>query len=189
VTKEADTAAETLLQEIADVSSTQDGQALDQAITALRSLDASQTSAAVREQIQREKQRLSQAATAQKLKSGIAEWQALVLARTEGDVPADALPGKWPALAERTGELNDQEIVIRAEILAEMPSPEADQAKRMEIQVKRLAEGMGATEKTDSALQSVEGLVAGWCIKPAGDGADPTLAGRLNKVLDNLIAN
>ncbi|MGO1501972.1 MAG: DUF349 domain-containing protein [Marinobacter sp.] len=186
--KEADTAAETVLQQVADLSSTQDEQALEQAANILRGLDASQTSATVREQIHKEKQRLTLAAAAQKLKAGIAEWQALVLARTEGDVPTEALPGKWPALGEKVGELSDQEIVIRAEILAEMPSPEADKSKRMEIQVQRLTEGMGSTEKTDNALQNVESLVASWCIKAAGEGADPSLASRLNKTLDNLIA-
>ncbi|MEH6563547.1 MAG: DUF349 domain-containing protein, partial [Marinobacter sp.] len=152
-------------------------------------LDASKTSAAAREQIQKEKQRLSQAVSAQKLKAGIAEWQTLVLARTEGSVSTEALPTKWTALAQRLGELNDQEIVIRAEILAGMPSPEADQQKRMEIQVQRLTEGMGFTEKTDNALQTVEGLVASWCVKPANEGADLPLANRLNKALDSLIVN
>lgn len=187
--KEADTAAETVLQQVSDVSSSQNEKALKEAATALHSLDASQTSASVREQIQREKQRLNQAIAAQKLKTGIAEWQALVLARTEGDVPTDALPSKWSTLAESVGELNEQEIVIRAEILAGMPSPEADQTKRMEIQVQRLTDGMGSTEKTDNALQSVEGLVASWCTKPAGEGADHSLASRLNKALDSLVTN
>ncbi|MGO2135734.1 DUF349 domain-containing protein [Marinobacter sp.] len=187
--QEADTAAEAVLQQVADVSSTQGEQALEQAATALRGLDASQTSATIREQIQREKQRLSKAIAAQKLKTGIAEWQALVLARTEDDIPTDTLPGKWSALAEGLGELNDQEIVIRAEILAGIPSPEEDQKKRMEIQVQRLTEGMGSTEKTDNSLQSVEGLVASWCVKPANGGADLSLASRLNNALDSLIEN
>lgn len=188
-TKDADNEAEALLQQVAGVNSEQDEQTLEQAVIALRSLDASKTSAAAREQIQKEKQRLSQAVSAQKLKAGIAEWQTLVLARTEGSVSTEALPSKWTALAQRVGELNDQEIVIRAEILAGMPSPEADQQKRMEIQVQRLTEGMGFTEKTDNALQSVEGLVASWCVKPASEGADLPLANRLNKALDSLIVN
>lgn len=188
-TKNADTEAEALLQQVAGVNSEQDEQTLEQAVIALRSLDASKTSAAAREQIQKEKQRLSQAVSAQKLKAGIAEWQTLVLARTEGSVSTEALPTKWTALAQRLGELNDQEIVIRAEILAGMPSPEADQQKRMEIQVQRLTEGMGFTEKTDNALQTVEGLVASWCVKPANEGVDLPLANRLNKALDSLIVN
>ncbi|MBQ0834005.1 DUF349 domain-containing protein [Marinobacter sp.] len=188
-TKDADTEAEALLQQVVGVNSEQDEQTLEQAVIALRSLDASKTSAAAREQIQKEKQRLSQAVSAQKLKAGIAEWQTLVLARTEGSVSTETLPTKWTALAQRVGELNDQEIVIRAEILAGMPSPEADQQKRMEIQVQRLTEGMGFTEKTDNALQTVEGLVASWCLKPASESADLPLANRLNKALDSLIVN
>jgi len=188
-TKDADTEAETLLQQVAGANSEQDGQTLEQAVNALRSLDTSKTSAAAREQVQKEKLRLSQAVSAQKLKAGIAEWQTLVLARTEGSVSTETLPTKWTALAQRVGELNDQEIVIRAEILAGMPSPEADQQKRMEIQVQRLTEGMGFTEKTDNALQTVEGLVASWCLKPASESADLPLANRLNKALDSLIVN
>lgn len=185
--KEADTAAEAVLQQVAGVTATQDEQTLKEAITTLKGLDASQASAPVREQIQKEAQRLNQAVAAQKLKAGIAEWQALVLARTEGKVLTDALPESWPALAEKLGELDDRDIVIRAEIMAGIPSPEADQQKRMEIQVQRLTEGMGSTDKADTALQRIESLLASWCSKPA-EGADPSLAHRLNSALDNLIA-
>jgi hypothetical protein len=189
-TKEADTAAEALLQQVASVNFDQNAQALEQTATALRSLDAAQVSAAIKERIQREKQRLSQAVSAQKLKAGISEWQTLVLVRTEGEAPAGGtFPGKWTALAESVGELSDQELVIRAEILAGVPSPEADQQKRMVIQVQRLAEGMGSAEKSDDALQSIEALVASWCIQSAGQPADPSLANRLNSALDNLITN
>ncbi|MGO1462679.1 MAG: DUF349 domain-containing protein [Marinobacter sp.] len=189
VAKEADTAAATVLQQVASVDSSHDEQTLNEATTALQSLDPSRTSATVREQIQKERQRLNQSVTAQKLKAGIAEWQALVLARTESSAPTKALPLQWPALAEKVGELSDQEIVIRAEILAEMPSPEEDQAKRMEIQVQRLTAGMGSTEKADNALQNVESLVANWCTKTAGKSADPSLASRLNKALASLATN
>ena len=189
-TKEADAAAEAVLQQVASVSSDQDAQALEQAATALRSLNAVKVSAAIKERVQKEKQRLSQAASALELKAGISEWQAFVLARTEGEVSTErTFPGKWILLAERVGELNDQELVIRAEILAGISSPEADQHKRMAIQVQRLAEGMGSTEKADNALQSIEALVASWCIQSASQPADPALANRLNNALDNLIAN
>src|SRR5690554_428477 len=187
--KEADSAAEALLHQVASVGSDQDEQSLEKAIADLRSIDAAQTSAAVREQIQQEKQRLTQAVAAQKLKAGIAEWQALVLARADGDLDTGALPDRWAALAGTAGELEDQEIVIRAEILAGIPSPDAEQTKRMEIQVQRLAEGMGSMEKADNALQSIEGLVAGWCLKAPDEGADPSLANRLNRALDSLIAS
>ncbi|WP_417519235.1 DUF349 domain-containing protein [Marinobacter sp.] len=189
-TKDADAAAEEVLKQVVSVDSDQDTTTLEQAATALRGLDGAQVSATVKEQIQREKQRLDQAVSAQKIKAGISEWQALVLARTDGSTPAEStLPGKWTRLAESVGELNDHELVIRAEILAGVPSPEADQQKRMEIQVQRLAQGMGAGEKADNALQSAEALVASWCIQPAGQPADPSLASRLNNALDKLITN
>lgn len=188
VAKEADTAAATVLQRVAGIDSSHDEQTLNEATSDLQSLDISSASATVREQVQKEKQRLNQAIAAQKLKAGVAEWQALVLARPGGSVSAEALPPQWPALAETVGELSDQEIVIRAEILAEIPSPEADQAKRMEIQVQRLTEGMGSAGKADNALQHVESLVASYCTKAAGESADPSLATRLNKALESLVA-
>ncbi|WP_417546503.1 DUF349 domain-containing protein [Marinobacter sp.] len=188
--KEADSSAETVLQQVAGVSSDQDAQSLEQAAAALRGLDVAQVSAGVKERVQQEKQRISQAVAAQKLRTGISEWQAFVLARAAGEAPADRdFPGKWAALAESAGALDDQELVIRAEILAGVSSPEEDQNKRMEIQVRRLAEGMGSAEKADSALQNIEALVASWCIQSAAQPADPALASRLNNVLNNLIAN
>jgi hypothetical protein len=188
-TQEADTAAEAMLEQAMSVDSSQDEHALEQALTSLRSLDAMQTSAAVTEKIQKEKQRLNQAIAAQRLKAGIAEWQTLVLARAGDEAAPDTLPAKWPQFAESLPELDDQEIVIRAEILAGIPSPEAEQKRRMEIQVQRLAEGMGSSEKAYSALKSVESLVASWCLKAPDKVADPALAERLNKALDALITS
>ncbi|GGE79004.1 hypothetical protein GCM10011533_34160 [Streptosporangium jomthongense] len=187
VTKEADAAAETLLQQLTGVGAETGQEALEQAIAELDNFDASQTSAGVREQIQNRKKRLRQLVSAQKLKAGIAEWQALVLTRTETGVSPGPLSDKWVSLAENMGELNDQEIVIRAEILAGVPSPEADQKKRMEIQVQRLAEGMGSSDTADSPVKNMEGLIASWCVKPTDEPADPSLAARLNRALDNLL--
>lgn len=188
-TKEADAEAEALLQNAAAVSSDQDEQSLTQVITSLNSTNTSLLSAPMKEKVQQEKQRLEQAVADQQLKAGIRKWQSLVLARTEGDIQPDALPDKWTQLSAETSELDDQEIVIRAEILAGIASPDADKEKRMEIQVRRLTEGMGTSDKEEDALQSVEGLVAGWCVKADESGADPALASRLNTALDNLTAD
>jgi len=188
--KEADIAAEAVVEEVRNISSDQDAQTLENATTALRSLDTAQVSPGIKEQIQKEKQRLNLAVSAQKLKANISEWQALVLARTQGKTPEEiTFPDKWAALSESVGTLNDHELVIRAEILAGVPSPAADQQKRMEIQVQRLAQGMGSAEKADNALQSVEALVASWCIQSADQPADTALASRLNSALDNLVTN
>ncbi|WP_100641422.1 DUF349 domain-containing protein [Marinobacter salexigens] len=188
-TKEADSAAGATLQQISSVDSDQEEQMLEQAISALHRLDVEKVSPQVRDRIQSEKKRLSQAVAARKLKAGIAEWQGLVLAGTEGDLAPGDLPDNWSVLGEGVSALDAREIVIRAEILAGLPSPEDEQKKRMEIQVQRLAEGMGSSEKVDGALQSVEGLVAGWCLKASGENKDTALAMRLNKALDNLVAN
>ncbi|RBW51379.1 DUF349 domain-containing protein [Marinobacter sp. F3R11] len=188
--KEADIAAEAVVKEVRNIGTDQDVQALEQAASTLGSLDTGSVSSGVKEQIQKEKQRLSLAISTQKLKTSISEWQALVLARTMDETPEEvAFPEKWAALSETLGELDDQELVIRAEILVGVPSPAEDQKKRMEIQVQRLAEGMGSAEKADNPLQSVEAIVASWCLRSTDQPADAALASRLNSALDKLITN
>lgn len=187
-TKQADATAQAALERAASVTRDADEEALKQAVAELRKLDTSNTSAPVREQVHKECQRLDQAIAALKLKAGIAQWQTFVLARLDGDLQTDALPDEWPQLARDMGALDDQEIVIRAEILAGVPSPETEQKKRMEIQVQRLADGMGAQGKSNDVLESAKSLVAIWCSKSDKPQVDPALAQRFNKALAALAA-
>jgi hypothetical protein len=76
--------------------------------------------------------------------------------------------------------------VIRAEILCGVSSPDNDQQRRMEIQVQRLADGMGSADNGNDQMQGVEKLIANWCLGGIGKGADTELAKRLNRALDNL---
>lgn len=188
-TKEADVTAQSTLEQTASAQPEQGMQSLEHAISRLQDIDTNRVSATTREQVQKEKSRLTQAVSTQRMREGVARWQSLVLARAEGSVIKDAMPGNWASLAANLGELNDKELVIRAEILAGVASPEPDQQTRMAIQVQRLAEGMGSAEKSDNTLQSVEALVAGWCAQSSDNPADPALANRLNNALDNLLTN
>lgn len=188
-TKDADTKAATALQQTAAVTSDQDAQTLAHAIAMLNDLDNAQLSTTMKEQARNEKQRLKQAVTAQELKANITEWQALILARAEGQLPAGRLPENWAMIAEQADNPDNRELVIRAEIFAGVPSPEADQQARMEIQVQRLAEGIGSSDKTDDVVQNIEALVACWCLKPADEPVEMALATRLNSALTSLTKN
>ena len=53
------------------------------------------------------------------------------------------------------------ELVLRAEVLADIPSPSEDAGKRMQIQAARLQHGL--TRGGDSDEQNVERLVEDWC--------------------------
>ena len=56
----------------------------------------------------------------------------------------------------------------------------------MEIQVKRLADGIGSSDTARGELQDVETLIANWCLGGVGGSANRELAERLNKALANL---
>ena len=53
------------------------------------------------------------------------------------------------------------ELVLRAEVLADVPSPPEDSGKRMQVQVARLQHGL--THGGESEKQSVENLIQEWC--------------------------
>lgn len=73
--------------------------------------------------------------------------------------------------------------MIRAEILGGVDSPASDRQRRMEIQVQRLAEGMGSSEQNTDQMVELEKLVANWCLKSSGQAPDQALAKRLNNAL------
>ena len=97
------------------------------------------------------------------------------------------MPGHWTALAAKVGQPDPAELVIRAEILAEVPSPEEDQGRRMEIQVQRLAEGMGNAASDQDKSQQLEMLVANWCVAQPVDLVSETLAQRLGRALEAVL--
>ncbi|MDF1763070.1 MAG: DUF349 domain-containing protein, partial [Oleibacter sp.] len=75
-----------------------------------------------------------------------ASWDALLTAIAENaDTAPDALPegidGAW--FSQTKTDENAADLCISMEILADIDTPAAEQAQRMQVQVKRLAEGLG----------------------------------------------
>jgi hypothetical protein len=182
----ADESAQAGLEQVSRVSADSDEPAITAALGTLREIDASNLSKSVRDQVQQEKQRLNEILSTLSLRVEIASWQSLVMAATSGETASDSAPQHWFALAETSGASDPVELVIRAEILCGVPSPEADQQRRMEIQVQRLADGMGSVGNGNDHRQDMEKLLANWCLGGIGKDADTRLAERLNKALGNL---
>ena len=87
----------------------------------------------------------------EELAAKLGDYKSWFLNRTEEKAKAESIT------------LHD--LVLRAEILADVPSPEADAAKRMQIQVSRLQRGL--TGGADD--QKIEPLVENWCSLAFGD--------------------
>ncbi|MBW7472381.1 DUF349 domain-containing protein [Marinobacter sp. M216] len=182
-TRAADEAAAPVIEESRKLSSEDDGSTLSDALSKLHELQVSALSATLKDKVQGEKQRLKQALTEQQLRADVSYWQSLVMARLEGPADAAQVPGHWPELAAGQDSLDHGELVIRAEILGGITSPDFDQQRRMEIQVQRLAEGMGSTEPASNEFRELEKLVARWCLQPADASPDEALAKRLSNAL------
>jgi hypothetical protein len=187
VAAEADEAARVVLDMVSQIKQPTDEESLSVAISHLRELDTSSLSSTVREQVQVEKQRLNKLTTDIKLRTEINQWKALVLARVNGALAAEQIPEHWPELVTDREQTGFKELAIRAEILGGIASPEADQQFRMEIQVRRLAEGMGSSEKADNRLNALEKLVSGWCLRPSDTNPSQSLAERINNALTTLM--
>ena len=183
----ADESAKASLRLSSEVTGDSDEEAITAALSALRDIDAAVLSKGVREQVQQEKQRLAQLLSSLQLRSKMASWQSLVLAAATGETVTDAAPEHWPELAGASDGQDPAELVIRAEILCGVSSPDSDQQRRMEIQVQRLADGMGSPDTSGDQLRDVEKLVANWCLGATGEAANRELAERLNGALSNLI--
>lgn len=182
----ADESAQAVLAQSSGVTGNSDEQSVITALASLRDIDASALSKNLREQVQQEKQRLNQTLSSLQLRAKMASWQSLVLAAATGEASGDQAPEHWQPLAEASEIGDPTELVIRAEILCGVPSPDSDQQRRMEIQVQRLADGMGSADNGSDQLQDVETLVANWCLGEAGQSANRDLAERLNNALSNL---
>ncbi|WP_417565524.1 DUF349 domain-containing protein [Marinobacter sp.] len=183
----ADESAQANLQKSAGVSGDSDEQTITAAMAGLREIDTSSLSNNLRERVQQEKQRLTRILSSLQLRSKMASWQSLVLASATGEAVTEAAPDHWSALADTSDTQDPAELVIRAEILCGVPSPDSDQQRRMEIQVQRLADGMGSSDTGGDQLKDVEKLVANWCLAGTGPAANRELAERLNGALSNLI--
>ena len=84
-----------------------------------------------------------------------------------GEELTDSIPGASNLFRTRSSELAAKsaitihELVLRAEVLADVPSPTEDSGKRMQVQVARLQHGL--TRGGESDEQRVEHLIQEWC--------------------------
>jgi hypothetical protein len=144
-------------------------------------------SAATRERYTDARQRLNTAKQRQELTARLKHWAECIQARGQIPVNNTDVPAEWTKFNHLDQTIDFQDLAIRAEILADQPSPEADQRKRMEIQVQRLAQGIGAAEQTVNPITDAEKLVALWCLAPASAAASKELEQRMVNALESLV--
>lgn len=159
------------------------------ALSKLNALKNEPLSAGSREQVSNERSRLSGLVSNRKLQEQIETWTQWITARSESTLDSTALPDHWADLAAQVGQPDPAELVIRAEILAEVPSPDEDQGRRMEIQVQRLAEGMGNASSNDDKSKKLEMLIANWCLVQPVDVVSEPLARRLGRALAAILGS
>lgn len=165
-----------------------DENAIDHGLDQLRGLASEPVSTEIREQLSQEKRRLTELRDNLRMRSRVATWQSLVAERVTGELDQHSLPGNWSQLATEVPSMEADELVIRAEILTGSPSPDADQSRRMQIQVQRLADGLGNAKggEPDKGRQ-LEALVAHWCVVLPTEAVNDQLATRLKRSLETML--
>jgi exonuclease SbcC len=186
--RDADASAAPVLTECEALQQATDPQAVEQVLSGVRAITAEPVSPAVRERLNQEKRRLTQLLDNLKIRSRVQTWQNLVSARMTGALDQGALPETWTQLASDGDVMAADELVIRAEILTGTASPESDQGRRMQIQVQRLADGMGNSNgDTPDTGRQLEALVAHWCLRLPAEAVNNSLAERLNRSLETML--
>ncbi|EAZ99906.1 hypothetical protein MELB17_16133, partial [Marinobacter sp. ELB17] len=133
------------------------------------------------------RQRLHTAKQRQELVARLQQWTGCIQARGQAPIDRTDVPLEWTKFNQLDQPIDFQELAIRTEILADQPSPAADQRKRLEIQVQRLAQSIGAAEQSASPLTDAEKLVALWCLAPASTAASKELEQRMVNALESLV--
>lgn len=187
-TRAADESATAILEKTRQQDDAQAPETVTESLSELNGLTNEPLSNQVQNQVRQEQARLKSLLEALRSRKKLDEWQQHILARAEAPLNAADLPKNWEKLAANLEGADAAELVIRAEILAEIPAPAEEQAQRMEIQVRRLADGMGGNGNDQSALAQIEGLVAGWCLLPADDTVNQNRADRLIAALGATIS-
>ncbi|KEF31748.1 hypothetical protein D777_02097 [Marinobacter nitratireducens] len=188
-TQVANQEAESALSTVRSITHGSGEEAVIAGLERLKAVAGSALSGEAKAQVQTERKRLQDLLEHSRLSAHIDAWQSLVLARVDGPLPPTDTPDHWASLASTASKLTARELVIRAEILSGIPSPESDQQHRMEIQVQRLAEGMGSADKSADHIGELEKLVAGWCLNERDGQPDQTMAHRLNSALSAVVSN
>lgn len=187
LSREADEKAGPVLEACQSAGSDSSLDVLKATLAELDSLRNEPLSAGSKERVSQERSRLSGLVSTRQLQDQIDTWKTWINARSSSTLNSEALPQHWAGLAADVGQPDPVELVIRAEILAEVPSPAEDQGRRMEIQVQRLAEGMGNASSDSDKSRQLEMLVANWCVVQPVDVVSEPLAERLGKALEAVL--
>ncbi len=187
--RQADRQAGAVLEQTRAVTPQAGPEALESALGEIKALQELPVSGDLRKQIRDEQQRLRGAIQQSQMAQQIQQWQQQVRARLSEGSATDDTPEHWPSLADQNKELSARELVIKAEILAGLESPESDQPLRMELQVQRLASGMGSSNQQPAdPATAMESLVAGWCLALPAEELNDEKAQRLIAALEKLPA-
>ena len=187
LSREADEKAGPILDACQSASADSSLDGLKATLSELDSLRNEPLSADSRDRVGQERSRLSGLVSTRQLQEQIDTWKSWINSRSSSALDSELLPHHWAGLAAEVGQPDPVELVIRAEILAEVPSPAEDQGRRMEIQVQRLAEGMGNTSSDSDKSRQLEMLVANWCVVQPVDVVSEALAERLGKALEAVL--
>ena len=187
LSREADEKAGPILDACQSASADSSLDGLKATLSELDSLRNEPLSADSRDRVGQERSRLSGLVSTRQLQEQIDTWKSWINSRSSSALDSELLPQHWAGLAAEVGQPDPVELVIRAEILAEVPSPAEDQGRRMEIQVQRLAEGMGNTSSDSDKSRQLEMLVANWCVVQPVDVVSEALAERLGKALEAVL--
>jgi hypothetical protein len=179
----ADEKTEALLSRTGAIGSQNTESDVTAALAELRGAQAEPGSAAMTERLRTEMGRLMQLHQELAMREQSECWQQRVRQRLDGELAMEDCPQAWQSLARNYAAVPARELVIRAEILTTRPSPEAEQSKRMEIQVQRLAEGMSGTGSSGNLVEQMETLVAAWCLATPPAEMTDELAGRMNAAI------
>ena len=187
LSREADEKAGPILDACQSASADSSLDGLKATLSELDSLRNEPLSADSRDRVGQERSRLSGLVSTRQLQEQIDTWKSWINSRSSSALDSELLPQHWAGLAAEVGQPDPVELVIRAEILAEVPSPAEDQGRRMEIQVQRLAEGMGNASSDSDKSRQLEMLVANWCVVQPVDVVSEPLAERLGKALEAVL--
>ncbi len=182
-TRQADRQLEELLGRTGQLNEQAPQQEIAAQLEQLRATAALQVSKAQRERRTREEQRLAALVDQQRQAARVQEWIHAVRGRLDGSLEPGSLPSDWQKRAAALQDLPTAELVIRAEIHAGVPSPDQDQGRRMEVQVQRLAEGLGNHGGPETG-DPLEALVAAWCLDESRDDLSEEFASRLIRTLE-----
>ncbi|OEY65018.1 DUF349 domain-containing protein [Marinobacter sp. X15-166B] len=189
-TRDADQRANTLLAEVtADLANgSLPADVLAAHLGKLATLEPEPLSRTMREQVRQARQQIEDLQQQQKLQARVTQWKQWIESSLTHRPDPAGLPQHWPQRAASLEPLTMHELVIRAEIVSGAPSPAEDQALRMEVQVKRLAEGITNGTGATNNFEQLETLIAGWCLTEADADKTPPLALRLIAALESVTA-